>query len=354
MICSSPRPNWSIHRSHALRATRCARSSIRPPGQPEIKLSLTRGNPKASRPEEQQDRWFLDAKPNPILADTGRVNELLDQLSGFRAGDPEQTQYPDKPAAAETRVTVVTRDKRPEGDPEGTKRTVTLLLGKPDALKRQVPVRLEGWPRVVLARDTRGPDDPDAWISALLFPTRVSDLIKQPAIAYRSRKLFDAAAELTGVSVAGGFDLKRTGEEWRLTAPVNSEADPGAAGKLAAELAGLSAIDYLAASPTAAELQSFGLDKPAHVATLNFKGRTYTLELGAKQPGKPEVFARLDKGAVFGLPNSIVDQLTTGVVGLLPLKVWAGSPTRSPRFKSPARARQPLASRLRRTARTGD
>lgn len=300
---------------------------IRPEGRPELRLFLKKGDAKAARAEEKQDRWFIDAKPNPILADTGRVDELLEQLGGFRTAGADRTQFPAAAPAPQTRITIVTRDPRPEGEPEGPARELTLLVGKPDAIHRQVPVQLDGWPRVTLARNTTGPDDPEAWISALLFPNTITDLIERPAIAYRSRKLFDAAAELTGVSVAGGFVLDRAGADWKLTAPVVSEADPGAAGKLASALAGLSATDYLADAPATADLATYGLAKPAHAVTLRFQGgRSYALELGAPRPGKPEVFARLDKGAVFGLPNTIVEQLTTGVVGLLPLKVWSALP----------------------------
>jgi hypothetical protein len=299
---------------------------IRPAGKPEVKLARKKGDPKAKQFEDTQDRWFLDAKPNPILADARRVEELLGELSGFRASGSEHTQYPAEPPAAETRVTLVLREPRPEGEPDAPAREITLLVGKPDPIKRRVPVSLAGWPRVTLADDTLGPDDPDSWIVSILFPNTVSALINRPPLAYRNRKLFDSAAELSAVSVAGGFSLARVGE-WKLTAPITSDADPGAAAKLAFSLAGLSATDYLTDAPTPDELKEYGLEKPAHTVTLGFRGgQTYTLELGAARPGKAEVFARLDKGAVFGLSNAVVEQLTTGVVGLLPLKVWATEP----------------------------
>src|SRR5207244_2284170 len=49
---------------------------------------------------------------------------------------------------------------------------------------------------------------------------------------------------------------------------------------------------------------------------------TYKLEVGAARPGKPEVFARLDGGAVFALPTSTTDSLAQGALKLLPLQVW--------------------------------
>ena len=89
----------------------------------------------------------------------------------------------------------------------------------------------------------------------------------------------------------------------------------------------MSATDFLTERPTADELKAFGMDVPSHTVRLDFRGgREYVLELGAPRPSKREVFARLDKGAVFGLPNSVVEQLTTGVAGLLPLKVWSAQP----------------------------
>ena len=300
---------------------------IHPAGQPEIRLSLTKGDPKGVKPEEKQDRWFLDAKPNPLLADTERVNELLHQLSGFRAEGEDRKLFPADPPADQTRMTIVTRDKRPPGEPDGPRRERTLLIGQPNAATRRLPVRLEGWPRVTLVDNTLGPESPDTWIAGLLFPNTISDLLNRPALAYRNRRLFDAASQLAAVSVADKFALRREADEWKLTAPIASDADPGKAGELATALTGLGATDYLTEKPTGDEIKSFGLDAPAHTVSLEFRGaRTFKLELGATRPGKPEVFARLDGGAVFGLPNSVVDQLTTGVVGLLPLKVWTAQP----------------------------
>lgn len=297
---------------------------IRPARQPEIRLSLTKGDSKGPKPEEKQNRWFLDAKPNPLLADTGRVNELLDRLSGLRAEGEDQKLFPHDPPAAEIRVTIVTRDKRPVGEQDGPRRELTLLIGKPNHATRRLPVRLEGWPRVTLVDNTLSPQGADSWITGLLFPNTVSDLLNRPALTYRNRKLFDAAAQLAAVSVTDKFALQLESNEWKLTAPIVSDADPGKAGELATALTGLGATEYLTEKPTEDELRFFGLDVPAHTVHLEFNGtRSFKLELGSGRPGKEEVFARLDGGAVFGLPSSVVDHLTTGVLGLLPLRIWA-------------------------------
>ena len=172
-----------------------------------------------------------------------------------------------------------------------------------------------------------GTDDQDSWVTAQLFPKTVSDLLGRPAIAYRARKLFDSAAELAAVSVAGQFSLRRDSAEWKLTGPITSDADPGKAGEFASAFAGLTATDFVTETATVEDLKTFGLDAPKHTVKLEFKGgRAYRLELGTPRTGKSEVFARLDQGAVFALPNTVLEQLTTGVVGLLPLKVWSAQP----------------------------
>jgi hypothetical protein len=305
---------------------------IRHAGNPEVKLFRKKGNPKSTNPAETQDRWFLDAKPNPLLADTARVSELLDQLAGFRSDGSDRSSYPQTPPAAETKVTIVAREKRAEDEPEAPPRTYTLQIGKPDANKRLLPVQLAGWPRVTMVNDKLASDELESWISIALVPKTASGLLARTALAYRGRKLFDTAdTSLTSVNLnaaSGGFALsKEATGDWKLTAPLSSEADPGKATQLAMTLSGLESTEYLLDTPTPDVLKEFGLEKPAQTLSLGFTGgRTYKLELGNPRTGKPEVFARLDGGGVFCLPATVVEQLTTGVVGLLPLKVWATLP----------------------------
>ena len=122
----------------------------------------------------------------------------------------------------------------------------------------------------------------------------------------------------------GGFTLKQekgaTGDVWKLSATLASDADPSGAAKLVGDLATLQATEFISdgANPAA-----FGLDKPKFAANLTFgNGRTYKLEVGAARPGLPEVFARLDGGAVFGLPTATTAAHASGALKLLPLSVW--------------------------------
>jgi hypothetical protein len=307
-------------------------------GNPELKLTRKKGNPKATDPAEMRDRWFLDARPNPLPADAERVKELLEQLAGFHSEGADQASYPTTPLTGETRIAIVAREKRAEGEPDAPARTFRLNVGKPDFVKRLLPVQLEGWPRVTLVSDRRGPADLDSWVGSLLFPNTISALLERSPVAYRGRKLFDGTDSLSSVKVdsaSGAFALVKDGKgEWKLTAPLQSSADAGKATELAAALTNLESTEYLADAPNVESLESYGLQKPAHTATLTFAGgRTYKLELGSPRPGKSEVFARLDSGAVCAVPSNIVDQLTTGVVGLLPLSIWAAQPDKVTAFE---------------------
>ncbi|MBA4063345.1 MAG: hypothetical protein C0501_06455 [Isosphaera sp.] len=310
-------------------ADEVAKVVVAVPGRPPVTLTRAhKADPDAKADEDRSDRWEIAAEPNPLPADEARVRDLLSRLAGLSADDPDRRTYPPKKAAAlGTTVTVTAREIRAKGEPDAPARVYELNLGPPDRVKRVFPVWLAGRERVTLTNDRLGPDPFDSWVGALLFPETVSALIERPGLAYRGRKLIETGgAAVASVAVAGGFTLKNDGG-WKLTAPVASAADPDKAGQLAAGLANLQATEYLTDAPTAAELKAFGLDAPKQTATVALaNGRTYTLEVGAPRPGKPEVFARLDRGAVFGLPASAAEPLAAGAVGLLPLKVWATTP----------------------------
>jgi len=293
-------------------------------GQPPITLIRKKANPKATNPEDRADRWVIAAQPNDLPADSGTVTQLIEQLAQFRADADGRRTYPEKQPAPRATIVVTARESRAEGEADAPERTYELILGASDA-GRLLPVSLKDRPRVTLIENRLGPDDPSSWVGSILFPETLAGLFERPAISYRARKLFDTAdTTLQAITVPEGFTLKHDATGWKLTAPLTSEADPSRANQLAQTLTELRATDYLTASPTPEELASFGLAKPVQSAKLTFdNGRSYTLEIGGPRPGKPELFARLDGGAVFGIPTKATEAFATGALGLLPLKVWA-------------------------------
>lgn len=300
--------------------------TIRPADGPEVKLTFEPGDPNATEPGKREDRWFLERQPNRLPADASRVNDLLTRLAGLSAAGFDRIRYPDSTPTERTQIILVARERRPRGEPDAPTRTFTLQIGDPDPVKQLLPVAVAGARRVTLVDNRAGTDDPDSWIASWLFPNTVADLFNRPAVAYRGRELFDTTDPLRRVVLLGKFVLTDD-NGWKLTEPFLSEADPGRAAQLATSLLSLRATEYLVENPTADQLKAFGLDSPANILQLTSRdGRVYTLELGARRPGLSEVFARLDKGSVFGLADTAVEQLTTGAVGLLPLQVWSTPP----------------------------
>ena len=218
-------------------------------GQPTIKLMKKKGNPQAEVLADRDDRWYLGEGPTAVLAEPSKVTELLDSLSRLEAkNSTPPSPFPGMPAppgageknlidnpdakkltdlgidpAAGTKVTVVTRAKVPEGDPQPPPQTITFLIGKDDIDKKKLNVQVQGWPRVNIVADD------------------VLKLIDRPALAYRGRRLFDTAeAKLDAVTVnkagAPAFALKldsaATPSVWKLTAPSASATDEPKAAQL--------------------------------------------------------------------------------------------------------------------------
>lgn len=296
-------------------------------GQPPVKVTRRKGNKDAEKAEDRQDRWYV----GELLAESSKVTELLDQLSRMEARTSEDRV--DNPDAAKlkeleidpeggTKVTVTAQPRAAEGDTPPPPLTFTFVIGKDDAEKKKLAVRVAGWDRVNFTDDA------------------VLKLIDRPALAYRGRRLFDTAeAKLETVAVAkdgapafavagkpkpapeGGFD-------WALTRPVPADADDAKADQLAGDLSRLEVTEYVDDAPKPEDVEKkYGLAKPRLVVDLGFTGpgaKPRKLEVGAAREGKPEAYARLDgAGSVFAVPNTLVDSLSAGAVALLPLQLWS-------------------------------
>lgn len=297
--------------------------TVAPRGKPAVTLTKITGQKDADREEDRIDRWQVNGTP----AEAAKVTELLDKLSGLRAPDAAAIQDGADAAKLKTlgldppAVTVTIRSDPPSapGDPAVPPETVTLHLGTADAEKKTLAVRIADQSRV-----TR------------LDPS-VLTLADRPALAYRGRRLFDAPGlALTAVTVTPAegpaFALAATpkpapasGTDWALTAPVTLPAAPAKADPLAESLTRAEAAEYIDDAPTPADLAGkYGLEKPRFTVKLDFKGLgAKVLRVGAARPGKPDVFARVDDGGVFALPQTVVDPLAAGPLGLLSPDVWA-------------------------------
>jgi hypothetical protein len=267
---------------------------------------------------KQQDRWRLQ-KPLDTDAESSKITELLDKLSGLEARDKDvldkadpKTYGLDKPAAT-VRVTVE-QEIKGAGEAKTTKtKTWTFLLGKHDTEKNKLYARMDGWERINSIEDS------------------VLKLVERPALAYRSRRVLDfSTADLAKIEVkrAGEqFTLEQTKGTWRLATPVQADIDSSKVFQLADDLGRLEAVEYISDAPTPKDLdQSYGLAQPALTAKTTFtdaKKPSQTLLVGKQRPGKQEYFAKLDSGpAVFTIKKESYETLSQASLAYRPLQLW--------------------------------
>jgi Domain of unknown function (DUF4340) len=272
---------------------------------------------------KDKDQWRMQ-KPFAADAESSKITELLDKLTGLQARDKDVVDKADgksygldKPAAT-LRVTV--EETAGSGDSrranEGTTkktRTVTFLIGKRDAGKSKLYVRMDGRERINAVED-------GVW-----------KLVERPALAYRGRRVLDwASTDLAKIEVQRGneaFTLEQDKGTWRLAAPVRADVDSFKVGQLAGDLGQLEAVEYISASASADALETqFGLGKPALRAKLvatDASKPAKTLLVGKQQPGKTDYYAKLASGPeIFVLRKEIHDTLNQDSLAYRPAQLW--------------------------------
>jgi Domain of unknown function (DUF4340) len=312
---------------------------------PVLGLKKTKGDPKATSPAARRDRWDVTA-PYKGLAETNRVEDLLRPFETMQARKDDIIDRPAFHSIAgalgatadlgalgldtdhATRVTIAT-----------DRTEMSLLVGRHNAGRKKLFVRVEGSDRVNVVDDNAA-----------------AQLDKHPC-AFRSLKLFDVPeARVESVAVAGRKGEKFELQEqpglkttWRLTAPVNAEADNTKAQDLARDLGDLQASEFVYDPPSAEQMAAtgagvgsvangvaqvleenvFGLKEQPLGVTVRFGGpeggKEYQVFIGKQREGKPEYYAT-SSGAVgtFAINDSLVKTLEKGSLGLLPLQLWQG------------------------------
>jgi hypothetical protein len=269
---------------------------------------------------KEKDRWQLE-KPIQAAAETSKVNELLDKLSGLEArdadlidnADPKTYGFDDPAKEGSLKVTV--EEEKGEGEAKKKEtRTLSFTLGKHDADKKKLYVRSDGWPRVNAVDDS------------------LVSLAKRPALAYRGRRVLDfAIGDVDRIEMrrpAETVVLKRDKGAWKLQGPKEVEADAGKASTLAGSLGNLEAVEYVNDAPKPEELEGYGLAKDALSATLTFaepdKKPAQTLLVGKALPEKAnEFYAKLaSRPSVFALKKEVRDALDQGALSYRPLQLW--------------------------------
>ncbi len=265
---------------------------------------------------KDKDKWRIE-KPLTADAETPKISEILDKLANWQATGKEvfdnvdaKTYGLDKPEAT---ISVTVEDEVKDGDKKSKKdRVLVFNIGKVDADKGKLFVRVGGWERV-------NQEDESAW-----------KLIERPALAYRGRRLIDSSsADLARIDVTGPkekLDLEHAKGEWKLAAPVSAPADRSKAGILAEDLSRLEAVEFVAEKATPEELdKTYGLAKPAISVKLTYtdaKTVPQTLLVGKSQKANGDYFAKLESSpAIFTIRKDIVDTLSQDSLAYRPLQL---------------------------------
>ncbi len=276
---------------------------------------------------KDKERWRVSAGRDPKEsqdAESSKVTELLDKLSGLQARDKDiidkadpKSYGLDKPSAT-IKVTVETKpsrdaDKNATEEQSVTKKTYTFAIGKHDTDKSKLYVRLEGWDRINAVEDS------------------LLKLVERPALAYRDRRILDfSSADLAKIEVTRGgapFTLEQVKGTWRLAAPVQADVDSSKAGQLAGDLGRLEAVEYVSETAQPDDLEKlYGLAKPTLAAKVTFsdaKKPAQTLLIGKQRSGTPEYFAKLDSApGVCAVKKDIHDALDQDSLAYRPLQLW--------------------------------
>ncbi len=253
--------------------------------------------------EKDKTGWKLK-KPVEADAEGSKVTELLDKLYA-------KTYGLDKPADT---IQVKIEESKGEGEQKTTKtKNYKFILGKRDAAKSKMYVRVEGFDRINAVEDSGG------------------KLVDRPVLAYRNKRVLDfLTGDLAKIDIqrpGEKFSLEQVKDAWQLTTPVKVEAEQAAVNKLAGDLGRMEAIDFIANEAKKEDLdKAYGLAKPALSATVNFTTKDkkpQTLEVGKQRGDKPEFFAKLDSSpAVFVVKKELHDALDQNSLAYRPKQLW--------------------------------
>lgn len=216
--------------------------------------------------EKKDDAWRI-VKPAEQPADERKVKELLDLASGLKA--ERLAAYAPKDVKAfglDAPFATVTLGKD------------VLVLGGEVAGTGERYAQVKGGPAV-----------------GVLSARTVQRLLAGP-LAYRDHLLARVpdADEMRLEMGERKVTFGKPEGSWRLTAPLNGEADHDALEGLLNGLARLRADELISEKPAAADVKKFGLERPVARWVLMLDGKAaLDLSVGAPEPAGPRRYARL-------------------------------------------------------------
>jgi hypothetical protein len=291
-------------------------------GDNRVESIVVQGEKERFRLQENvgvKETTFTITEPVKAEADTSKASNLLKDL-----GSLEATEYVyDPPSDAEKKAMSVLLGRFGLQDLDNIAAT-SHGLAKPAAV---VQISFAGPkpmpPRTLsIGKQREGKQEYFARIdgseSVFAIKKEIADSLTGGSLAFMPLQLWNGdASGLATVEVNRGeekpYSLKQESGAWKITAPFQAEADPGAVNPMAGALAAVKAEKYVAHS--AANPAEYGFDKPALRVKFtlterkvnkpgdepNEETKERTLVIGKTEEGKQSRFARLE-----GDPNPAV------------------------------------------------
>jgi hypothetical protein len=272
--------------------------------------------------EKDKDNWKI-SKPLGAEADNAKVTDLLTKLSDLQARDKDVLDKKDpnnfgfaKPNAV-VKIIVEEEAKAAAPNPDAPKekktRTLTVRVGKHDTDKKKLYVMADDWPRINVVDDSLAP------------------LVNRSALGYRGKRLFDFnATDVAKIDIDNQgqkLTLEHDKDAWRLTRPMQAEADLSKVDQLLADLGHLEAAEFVTQEPKKDELEAqYGLGKPPLTVRIEFTDKNkpaQVLHVGKERGGKGGYFARVAEGGpVFAINAELHKQLVRDSLSYRPQKLW--------------------------------
>jgi len=174
--------------------------------------------------------------------------------------------------------------------------------------------------RVTLAPDGKVHVLRDGETTTLLFDAAAQALLTPMAARFRSLEMVGASdASLTAVTVLRGTSherVERVAGSWRLTQPIQADADPVVMSEVSHVFSGLSAVRFVADSPG----PEHGLGNPQAQVVFTIGETERALLLGSATDGG--IFAQLKgESAVFIVPTRVLETAAQGFLAKTSLAI---------------------------------
>jgi hypothetical protein len=256
------------------------------------KLEVRSANGETTKLEKAGDDWKI-VGPAAMEADQSSASAIADALSSAEIQSVlQESATAIAPFGLEpARVSVAFHKK-------GDATEYRLNVGKKDPTGGDLYAQVAGQPKL------------------LLLQGFLDDTLNRTTFDLRNKKVLtfdrDTVDHIILQSAAAPtVDLAKDGGDWKITAPIAARADfspiDGLIGRLGQVQ--MTAIVHDGSEPTAADLKTFGLDKPRLVATLGAKSTRAALAIGADKDDT-SVYARdLARPLVFTVEKALLTDL---------------------------------------------